>query len=170
MTDMADSRIYVVQHRRRREGRTDYRLRLKLIKSGKPRLVVRKSSNNIMCQVIEYGHTGDKVVASADSRKLKEFGWTGHCGNIPAAYLTGMLCGVNAKKAGVKDAILDAGLYTSTRGSRIYAALKGAVDGGISVPHSAEILPAADRIAGKHTKDGGKAAKEFEEARKKIGK
>jgi len=143
-------KIHVVPHRRRREKKTDYHLRLKLLKARKPRFVVRKSLNNITCQIIDFDPKGDKVLATADSKELKKFGWDINCGNIPAAYLTGFLCGLRAKKKNIKNAILDIGLYTSTKGSRLYAALKGAVDSGLDIPHSEEILPEDERIKGIH--------------------
>lgn len=139
----------IVPHRRRRELKTDYHKRFRLLKSGKPRIVVRKSVKNILCQVVEYQPSGDKTLFSADSKELKKFGWNAGTGNIPAAYLTGLLCGTRVKGK-IKEAVLDSGLYRSTKGSRIYAALKGAVDGGINVPHSEDILPNEDRLKGQH--------------------
>ncbi len=167
---MARGKTYVIKHRRRREDKTDYRKRLVLLKSGKPRLVARKSSNNMICQIIQYNKKGDKVVASADSRKLKDYGWSGHCGNLPAAYLTGLLCGTNAKKAGIKRAVFDTGLNVSVKGSRLYAALKGAVDAGLDIPHDNVVLPSEERITGKHTKDAAKMEKEFIASKEKITK
>lgn len=143
------TRTTTVPHRRRREQKTDYRKRLLLLKGGKTRLVVRKFSGNVTCQMVEYGTAGDKTMFTADSKELHKFGWKGGTGNLPAAYLTGLLCGVRAKKK-VKEAILDTGLARSTKGNRTYAALKGAVDAGISIPHSEEILPGEDRIKGTH--------------------
>ncbi len=139
-----------VPHRRRREGKTDYRLRLKLLKSGKPRLVVRKSLNHIICQIVKYERDGDRTLVSAHSRELRKFGWKFHCGNIPSAYLTGLLCARKAKEHKIAQVVLDIGLYTSTPGNRLYSALRGALDGGLEIPHSEEILPKPDRIAGKH--------------------
>jgi large subunit ribosomal protein L18 len=165
---MARGRTHIVKHRRRRMGKTDYRLRLGVLKSGKLRIVVRKSSNNIICQVIAYDSKGDRVIASADSRGLKGYGWNGHCGNVPAAYLTGALCGVQAKKEDAKEAVPDLGLYTSVKGSRLYACLKGVSDAGIQVPHSEEIMPSNDRIEGKHTANSERSAKEFAAAKEKI--
>ena len=46
----------------------------------------------------------------------------------------------------------------STKGSKIYAAIKGAKDGGISIPHSEEILPSEERISGQHIIAGEKNA------------
>ncbi len=137
-------------HRRRREAKTDYKKRLKLLKSGKLRFVVRRSANNMQCQLIEYRKEGDIVVASANSKQLDKFGWKGNTGNIPSAYLTGLLCGVGAKG---KEAVLDLGLQESVKGSTLYAALQGALDSGMSIEHSEEILPPKEKISGKHIAD-----------------
>lgn len=143
-------KTYKVAHRRRREGKTDYQQRLRLVKSGKPRFVVRKSVNNLTCQVIEYLPDGDKTLVSVNSKDVSKLGWKGNPGNLPGAYLVGLLCGVKAGKNKVKEAVLDTGLYVSTPASRIYSALKGAVDAGLKIPHSEDILPKDDRIKGEH--------------------
>lgn len=143
-------RRIVMPHRRKREGRTDYRLRLELLKSRTPRLVVRRSLNNITCQVVKYEEKGDRVVVTADSKELRAFGWKFHCGNIPAAYLTGFLCAERAKRHKIGNAVPDIGLYRSTAGNRLYSALKGAVDGGLAIPHSDEIMPPLERFSGQH--------------------
>jgi large subunit ribosomal protein L18 len=140
----------IMPHRRRREQRTDYRQRLRLLKSRKPRLVVRASVNSVTCQIVLHDSRGDRTLVAASSLELRKHGWKGHTGNIPAAYLAGFLCGQKARKHSVKGAILDIGLHTSAKGSRIYAALKGAVDSGLEIPHSAGILPPEDRIKGTH--------------------
>jgi large subunit ribosomal protein L18 len=142
----------VVAHRRRREQRTDYKQRLTLLKSGKPRLVIRASGNSVSCQIIAHDSKGDRTLASSNSFELRKHGWRGHTGNMPAAYLTGYLCGQKAKGK-AKEAILDIGLQISTKGSRIYAALKGVVDAGLNVPHSEEILPSEDRVKGVHVSE-----------------
>lgn len=138
---------YKMPHRRRREKKTDYRLRLSLLRSGKPRFIVRKSNNNILCQVIESNEKGDKTIVSVSSRDIKALGWKAHCGNIPSAYIVGYLC---AKKSSKKEAVFDIGTNVSTKGSAFYAALKGAVDGGLKIPHSKEILPDEKRARGGH--------------------
>lgn len=138
-----------IKHRRRREGKTDYKARYALLKSRKPRLVIRKSSKNIHVQVIEYDPNGDRVVVFANSRELLKLGWKCGLGNIPASYLTGFLAGVRAKGK-IEEAVLDIGMQISTRGSRIYSALKGFIDAGIRVPHSSDIFPPEERIEGRH--------------------
>jgi large subunit ribosomal protein L18 len=151
--------IQIMPHRRRREQRTDYRQRLRLLKSRKPRLVVRASVNSITCQIISHDPKGDRTIVIATSLELRKHGWKGHTGNLPAAYLTGFLCGQKAKKHNVKEAILDTGLHTSVKGSRIYASLKGAIDSGLDIPHSAEALPPDERIKGAHISGYAEALK-----------
>lgn len=150
-----------VPYRRKREGKTDYRKRLKLLLSHKPRLVIRKSLDNVIAQIVEYGEKGDKVVVSAHSNELKKLGWKFGKGNVPAAYLTGLLAGVKAKKKKVTEAVLDLGLQASVKGSRIYACLKGVLDAGINIPHDKGILPSDDRVLGKHIADYGSKSKQF---------
>ena len=151
---MARGPRYNVPFRRKREGKTDYRQRIRLIKSGLPRLVVRGSLKHFSAQVIKATVEGDKVLTSAHSKELKgDFGWLGGCGNIPAAYLTGYLCGLKALKKGVKEAVLDIGLHSPTKGARVFAALKGFLDAGLSVRHGEEILPGDERIKGQHIAD-----------------
>ena len=134
----------IMPHRRRKEQRTDYHQRLRLLKSGQPRLVVRLSNSSITCQIVLHDPKGDKTIASATSFELRKHGWKGNTGNMPAAYLTGYLCGHKAKKKGTKEAIMDMGLHHSVKGSRIYSALKGAIDAGLTIPHS--LLLRADEV------------------------
>lgn len=147
---MARSARYSVPFRRRREGRTDYKLRLGLIRSGKPRAVVRSSNAYVQVQLVEARPSGDVVKAAASSRELSKLGWKAGRGNLPSAYLTGLLAGRRALAEGVGMAVLDAGLRPSTKGSRVYAALKGLADSGLDIPHSAEVVPSADRLNGSH--------------------
>ena len=46
--------------------------------------------------------------------------------------------------------IMDVGLHPPIRGSKLYAALKGAVDAGLEVPHIPEVLPDESRTSGEH--------------------
>lgn len=147
---MAKNASYRVQLRRRREGKTDYQARKALVTSRKPRLVTRASLKNVEVQIIIAKPHGDEVLVSANSRELiKSFGWKAPTGNIPAAYLTGLLCGLKAKTAGIKEAILDIGLVSPTKGSRTFAILSGVVDAGIEVPHSEDKI-VKERMKGEH--------------------
>ncbi len=145
---MAKSANYRVQLRRRREGKTDYQARKALVISRRARLVTRGSLKNANVQIIQAKPSGDFVLAAANSKELsKLFGWKAPTGNIPAAYLTGLLCGLKAKNKGVKEAILDAGLVSPTKGARIFAMLNGVVDAGITIPYSEEKI-VKERIKG----------------------
>jgi large subunit ribosomal protein L18 len=147
---MAKKANYRVKLRRRREGKTDYQARKALVTSRKPRLVTRASNKNMEVQIIIAKPHGDEVLASANSRELiKSYRWRAPAGNIPAAYLTGFLCGVKAKAAGIPTAILDIGLDSPTKGSKIFAVLSGVVDAGVEVPHSEEKI-VKERMKGEH--------------------
>jgi large subunit ribosomal protein L18 len=156
-----------VPFRRRREGKTDYRARLRLIRSGKPRLVVRRSLKHTVVQLVGYDEKGDKVLASSTTGQLRELGWTGSTGNTPAAYLAGLMAGRRAFRASVTEAILDLGLIRPSKGSKVFAALKGVLDGGVQVPHSDEVLPSEDRIKGGHLNKPA-MARMFDEVKQKI--
>lgn len=142
---MAHKSTFEVKFRRRREGKTNYRKRLAQVKSKKLRLVVRKTNTRILVQVIRYNPKGDEVIATVDSKELKKYGWYG-TNNTPTAYLCGYLVG---KKLCGGECVLDIGLRHPSHGSVVFAALKGAVDGGLSINHSKEVLPTEERINGK---------------------
>lgn len=158
--------VRTINVRRKREQKTDYKARLALLKSGKPRLVIRRSLNNIIAQVIEYVPGGDKILASAHSRELLKLGWKYNKRNLPAAYLTGMLLAKKSAKKGVKEAIFDLGLQRNQACNRVYACLKGVIEGGLNVPHDPKVLPKQDRIEGKHISED--VSKQFNEMKKKI--
>ncbi|MFB0504763.1 MAG: 50S ribosomal protein L18 [Candidatus Bathyarchaeia archaeon] len=148
---MAKGPRYSLPFRRRREGKTDYRLRRRLIVSRKPTIVIRKSLNHMTAQLVKAETIGDKVIAAAHSKELaRDYGWGAGCGNIPAAYLTGLLCGYKAREKGVKEAVLDVGLYSTSKESRVFAALKGFIDAGIEVAHDDKVLPDEARVEGQH--------------------
>src|SRR3989338_2355266 len=145
---MAHSNTFTVAYRRKREGKTDYRKRLKLVSSGKLRLVVRRSQAQLLAQIAEYGQQGDRILASAKSSDLGKLGWKYNCRNSASAYLLGLLIGKKAKDKKISEGILDLGMHTPVPGSRFFAVLKGAVDAGLQIPHSKDVLPKEDRIMG----------------------
>jgi len=154
---MATGPSYRVAFRRRREGKTDYQQRRSLVASGLPRMVIRGSLKNVSVQLIKAEARGDRVIVSAHSDELtKKYGWQGGKGNLPAAYLTGMLCGFKAIASGVKEAVLDLGLHVPSKGSRVFAALKGALDAGIIIPHDENKLPDEKRVQGMHVTEYAK--------------
>lgn len=146
----AGSPTYRVPFRRRREGKTDYRKRLKLLLSQKQRLVVRKSNKYIRMQLVSADAPGDKTLVSVISSELGGYGYEGGTCNTSAAYLTGVLFGTKAKEAGFDEAIFDLGLHTPVHGSNVYAALEGALDSGMTIPHDSVVFPAEERIRGEH--------------------
>jgi len=146
---MAKDAKYSVKFRRRRIGKTNYKKRIALIKSGLPRLVVRITNKYVIMQVIKYSPKGDIILASANSKKLIKKKWKHGCKKLPAAYLTGMMLGERIKKKKIKSKlILDSGIGRPN--SRIYSAMKGVIDMGINIPHNPKILPSEERISGKH--------------------
>jgi large subunit ribosomal protein L18 len=121
-----------------------------MVVSGRPRLVARPSIKNVTAQIIIAKPQGDKVLAAANSRELiKKYGWKAATGNLPAAYLTGLLCGLKAKAAGVDAAILDIGMVIPTKSSRVFAVLNGVLDAGVEVPHGEEKI-VHERSKGSH--------------------
>ena len=135
--------------RRRKEMKTDYKARFVLLKSGKARLVIRKTNKHIIAEIVESHNAQDKVIASFASYQLLDMGWpkeaSGSLKSLPAAYLTGYVL-IKRLKGKVKDAVLDVGMYRNVHGSRLYAALKGALDAGLNVPHNAKVLPSEERL------------------------
>lgn len=166
---MAQGTNYKVAFRRRRQGKTDYKARMNLVDYDKSRLVVRVSNAHATVQVIDYAPEGDITVASAVSKQLASYGYLGATGNISAFYLTAYLCAKRALAAGVENAILDIGLKSPIKGSKIFAALKGAVDAGLEIPHGDFIFPEDERIRGEHVANYAESL-DAEEVAKKFSK
>ena len=73
---MAYGKRQRMRYRRREAGLTDYRRRLKLLRGGKPRAVVRVSNTQIVCQLVDYEPDGDKVLAASSGAMLvNDFKW-----------------------------------------------------------------------------------------------
>jgi large subunit ribosomal protein L18 len=139
--------------RRRREGKTNYHARLKLVLSGKKRLVVRASVHSVIVQVVDASLKGDKIIVSAHSSQLQKLGWKYNPGNVPSAYLVGYLCGMRAKQKKISECILDVGILVHKH--RVFSAFRGFLDAGITVPHGDSIfenLHIDSRMNGAHIK------------------
>ena len=156
---MATGPRYHVPFRRRREGKTNYRRRLGLLRSGQTRAVVRKSGSGITVQMVDYYPDGDRIVAQATHNDLRKMGWTYSLKDTSASYLTGLIAGRRALSKDVDEAVLDMGIAVPTKGNRIFAVLKGMLDAGITIPHGEHMFPDEDRIKGALKKD-----KKFEDA------
>jgi large subunit ribosomal protein L5e len=90
---------YQVKFRRRREGKTDYRQRKRLVcqaknkyQSPKYRLVVRFTNRQVLCQVVYSLIDGDRIMSQASSLELPRYGCKVGLKNYAAAYCTGLLC------------------------------------------------------------------------------
>lgn len=89
---------FQTKYKRRREGKTDYYARKRLITQAKNkynapkyRLVVRFTNKDIIMQIVSSEISGDKVLAAAYAHELKAYGITNGLTNWSAAYATGLL-------------------------------------------------------------------------------
>lgn len=141
---------YIIQLKRRRLNKTNYRKRLALVKTGVPRAVIRKSLMHTRVDIVEYRPSGDRVISHGCTVELRKFGWKGPTGNIPSAYLAGYMSGVRAKKSGVNRVYVDIGLQKPVKGGRLMAAVKGLLDAGIDIPVDEDMLPDKKHLNGEH--------------------
>lgn len=155
-----------VPKRRRREGKTDYKARIGMLKSDFGRIVFRKSNRYVIGQFIESKEAQDKVIVGVISKELIKYGWPkkDSIKNLGASYLTGFLLGKKMIEKGKKEAILDIGLLRSTPKSKIYAFCKGIIDAGVKLKVKEEMLPSYEIIKEKSN------VKNFEEIKNKIEK
>lgn len=146
----------IVPKKRRQEMKTNYSKRRKLLEGRKPRIVIRKSNKYVTIQYIESRIAQDKVVHSINSKILVNYGWPeakmGSLKSLGAAYLTGLIFG-KTLKAEKTEVILDTGLIRSTKGSRVYAALKGIVESGVEIAYNEEVFPSDERLKSENIKD-----------------
>ena len=88
--------------KRRKEAKTDYSRRLKLLKSGKSRLTIRITNRYLIAQYVTSKESQDRVTFGITSKILIKYGWPentkGSLKSIPAAYLTGYLTGRKIQK------------------------------------------------------------------------
>uniref|UniRef100_A0A8C4XGA2 Ribosomal protein L5b n=1 Tax=Erpetoichthys calabaricus TaxID=27687 RepID=A0A8C4XGA2_ERPCA len=148
---------YQVKFRRRREGKTDYFARKRLVvqdknkyNTPKYRMIVRFTNRDIICQIAYAKIEGDMIVSAYCTgllmarRLLNKFGLdTVYEGQVE---VTGDEYNVESidGKPGAFTCYLDAGLARTTTGNKVFGALKGAVDGGLSIPHSTKRFPGYD--------------------------
>lgn len=144
---MSKNKTFTVPFKRKRKGKTDYNKRLKYLKSGKTRIVIRSSKNNITIQGVKFQEEGDKILCSISSIELRKNGWKYNLGNVPSAYLTGLMFGKKYADK-IKEGIIDLGLKSVTRGDRLSATIKGLIDSGILIPHSDSIFGKEEKIKG----------------------
>lgn len=146
-----------VPKKRRREAKTDYKKRIKLLKSGLPRVVFRRTNKYLIAQYITSEEAQDKVVFGMDSRVLLKLGWPEKAKfslkTIPAAYLMGVLMGKEIIKRKLKEPIIDFGMLRVLHKSRVYAFLKGLKDAGIGIKCKEDLFPEEKRLKGEHLKN-----------------
>jgi len=158
-------RFTKVQFKRRMSRKTDYEARRDLLSGEIERLVVRKSNRYIITQIVSSKNGQDVVLSTTTSKELSKYGFpeTYSMKNLAAAYLTGFLAASKAKKD-VKKVVLDIGMLKSTKGNRLYATLLGAVDGGLEIPHSKDIVPSMEEIKSKTKADIVKVSSKIKES------
>jgi len=145
-----------IQKRRRREYKTDYRKRIKILKGGVPRIVFRKSNRYVIAQYVTSKQAQDKVEFGVSSRDLIKYDWPketlGSLKSIPASYLTGFLIGKKITKKALENPIIDFGMHRVLHKTKTYAFLKGIIDSGVKIKHDEKFFPDENRIKGKHLK------------------
>jgi len=130
--------------RRKKEGKTDYKARRKMLESERPRIIIRRTNRYIIVQYVESEEAKDKIIFGVNSKKLLDYGWKeedkGKLKNIQAAYLTGYLFGKMLKDKELdENAIVDLGLARTLFKSRIYTSIRGIIDSGIKIKAEIEI-------------------------------
>ncbi len=92
---------YRLPQRRRRQGKTDFAKRLALVKSGKTRMVVRRSNRYVNVRFVDFTPEGDRTVLAVDGKMLNKLFKFPAKRNVWSAYLTGLYAGKEAAKKGV---------------------------------------------------------------------
>ncbi len=142
--------------RRRKENKTDYHKRIKLLKSGLPRIVFRKTNRYIIAQLVESKEAKDKIKFGVSSKTLLKHGWpkenSGSLKSVTASYLTGILLGKKIREGKIKNPVADFGMIRSIRKNKAFAFLKGLKDSGIGIKCDEDAFPSEERIKGKHLK------------------
>jgi len=156
--------------RRRKERKTDYSARIKLLKSEKPRLVFRKTNKYIIGQYVLSLEAQDKVLFGETSKRLLTLGWPeefkGSLKSIPASYLTGYLIGKKIQKDKLETPIIDFGMIRTLHKTKVFGFLKGVIDSGLEISCPEEAFPEEERIKGKSMKKDFE--KDFEKIKLKI--
>jgi len=137
----------------------------------KYRLIVRFTNKDVIAQIAYARLEGDHVICAAYSHELPRYGVKVGLTNYAAAYCTGLLLArrlltklnlgetyvgqtaVDGDEYNIESvddgpaafrAYLDTGLNRTSTGAKVFGALKGAVDGGLDIPHSVTRFPGYD--------------------------
>lgn len=137
-------------------------------------LVLSCTSRDICAQVVAATVVGDQILTSAYAHELPRYGVKLGLTNFAAAYCVGLLCarrllqkmGLDELYKGKEEVdgemfeiepdedkrpfrcLLDVGIVNTTTGHKVFAVMKGAIDGGLDIPHNEKRFPA-------YTKDEG---------------
>jgi len=154
--------------RRRKENKTDYLKRIKLLKSKIPRIVFRKTNRYLVSQYVVSEAAQDVIKFGINSKHLLKYGWPEkiNLNSLPAAYFLGFLLGKKIIKEKVEIPIIDFGLQRVLKGSKMHAFIKGLVDSELKIKYNEKFFPSQERIKGEHLE--GKIP--FEEIKLKIEK
>ena len=114
LKNKAYSKRYQTKFRRRRQGKTDYYARKRLVVNDKDkydtkkyRLVVRITNRRVITSINYSTIQGDKCIGSADSLELPRYGVTNGLTNYAAAYCTGLLLARRLLKSMKLDATFE---------------------------------------------------------------
>ncbi|MFA5953775.1 MAG: 50S ribosomal protein L18 [Candidatus Pacearchaeota archaeon] len=161
-----------IQKIRRREFKTDYKKRISLLKSEKPRVVFRKTNRYIISQYVVSQEAKDKAIFGITSKELLKYGWPedyqGSLKSITACYLTGYLMGKKILEKKLETPIIDFGMIRTEHKTKVHSFLKGLVDSGLKIKHDEKTFPEEERIVGKKLKKD--FSTKFNEIKLKINK
>ena len=156
--------------RRRKEHKTDYARRIRLLKSGAPRIVFRKSNKYLTAQLVTSREAQDKAEMGLSSSALLKYGWPENFKNslksVPAAYLLGLLAGTQIADKKIKKSVVDFGMIRTINKNKLFGFLKGLKDSGLAIECDDKHFPSEDRVKGKHLKED--FSKHFDAIKKKI--
>lgn len=141
--------------KRRKENKTDYGRRFKLLKGEKTRIVFRKTNKYLVAQEVESKEAQDKIITGITSRDLLKYGWPkegqGSLKSTTASYLLGYLFGKKIKDKNLP--VVDFGMLRVLPRTKVHAFLNGLFDAGIKIGIKKEYFPPKDRLEGKHLKN-----------------
>jgi len=146
-----------VQKRRRRQNKTDYLKRMKLLKSEKPRIVFRRTNKYLIAQYVVSDEAQDKVVFGFNSKDLLKHGWDekakGSLKSVTASCLLGYLSGKKILKDKLETPIIDFGMIRVLHKTKVFAFIKGLIDAGVKIVSKEEAFPEENRLMGEHLKN-----------------
>ncbi|MFH1787615.1 MAG: 50S ribosomal protein L18 [archaeon] len=143
--------------KRKKDHKTDYGKRIKLLKSEKPRIVFRRTNRYFIVQYVKSEEARDKVIFGISSKELLKHGWPeknkSSLKSISAAYFTGLLFGKKIIQKNLDTPIVDFGMLRALHKTKVFGFLKGLVDSGIEIKTIQETFPDEKKIQGENLKE-----------------